>query len=136
MFFFLLTLYNFACYTFSVAFAISVSLRYTAALTINYTQTVEFNTTVVLVCTFDVEYPSWSGPPIDAHGYPTLYNYGGSSNFNPYLDQDKLQRMSWANNKRDLVLNPVSRADEGDYKCDITGSYWKVKLYVRGISCI
>jgi len=89
---------------------------------------------VVVVCAFDVEYPSWSGPPPMSPGglYP-LYNYGRNPNFFPNLDPDKLQRMSWANNKRDLVLNPVSRADEGDYTCDIPGSFWILKLNVRGI---
>ena len=118
---------------FSVAFATSVSLQYAAAFPANYTQTVENNTSVVVVCKFDVEYPSWSGPPISPLGSYPLYNYGRNPNFFPNLDPDKLQRMSWANNKRDLVLNPVSRADEGDYTCAIPSSFWILKLNVRGI---
>jgi len=120
---------------FSVACALSVNLHCVAGLSVNFTQSVESNTTAVIVCNINVEYPSWSGPPLNAHGWVTSYSDSGFSYFNPYLSQDKLQRMSWADNKKDLVLNPVTREDEGNYECYYAGMRWVITLNVRGI-CI
>jgi len=119
----------------SVVFVVSLSLHCAAGLTVNYTQNVEGNATVVLVCAFQFEYPLWMGPPLSATGSLTTYNHHGKSNFNPNLDEDKLQRMSWADNKRDLVFNPVARSDEGEYLCYNSQMTWVVELIVRGI-CI
>ena len=112
----------------SVAFTGSVCFQCAAELTVNYTQTVESNTTVVLPCNIHAnsQYPKWSGPPAF-----TLYT--SSSTFNPYLSSDKLRRISWADNKHDLVLNPVTRDDEGGYYCFYNAVTWVVQLYVRGM---
>jgi len=119
---------------FSVACAVSVNLHSIAGLSVNLTQSVESNSTAVIVCNINVEYPSWSGPSLSTHDW-TTYNYNNHPDFNPFLSQDKLQRMSWADNKRDLVLNPVTREDDGDYYCSYAGMMWFVKFDVRGI-CI
>jgi len=110
---------------FQLQFTGSVCFQFAAGLTVNYTQTVESNTTVVLVCNISAQYPKWRGPP-------SFTTYTGGSIFNPYLNPDKRQRMSWADNKRDLVLNPVTREDEGNYECYYNGN-WFVTLNVRGI---
>ena len=120
--------------SFYVVFAVSTSLHCAAGLTANYTQNVESNTTVVLVCAFDVDYSMWRGPPLYAVGSLTTYNYPNSSKLNPNIGPDKLQRMGWADNKRDLVLYPVTRADDGNYECfDYELRRWAVLLTVRGI---
>ena len=107
--------------------ALAISLQNTSGLT------VENNTTAVLVCKVNSQYPSWSGPPLSAHGSLTTYNYLDSPTFNPALGQDRLQRMSLADNNRDLVLNPVTRADEGNYECFHDRVIFVFKLNVRGI---
>ena len=118
---------------FSVALAVSTTVHETSGLFVNFTQTVESNTTVVIVCNIDVELPSWSGPPLSAHGFLTRYNFHDYPDFLQNLDTDKLQRMSWANNNRDLVFNFVTRKEEGEYYCNNIGLHWRVKLNVRGI---
>jgi len=118
---------------FSVALAVSTTVHDTSGLFVNFTQTVESNTMVVIVCNIDVEFPSWSGPPLSAQGSLTRYNFHDYSDFLQNLDKDKLQRMSWANNNRDLVFNPVTRNDDGEYYCNNIAQHWRVELFVRCI---
>ncbi|XP_052803252.1 uncharacterized protein LOC128233562 isoform X2 [Mya arenaria] len=71
----------------------------------------------VLVCTIASDaYPSWNGPP-HISGRSTLYNYEASQHFNPALIDNKLLRMKWAENKRDLNFTSVLQEDEGNYSC-------------------
>jgi len=91
---------------------------------------VESITETVLVCGISgqYQYPAWSGPPVRGDGYLTTYN--GGATFNPYLD--KVSRLRWADNLRDLKLSNVTRGDEGTYQCVYNMASWSLKLNVRG----
>jgi len=110
----------------------AVFLQNVAGDSVNRIVDVESNTTTVIECGINVLYPQWSGPPVQSFGLPTLYNYETSSKFNPNLDQDKLSRMSWAENQRDLTFSPVTRDEDGVYEC-FSNLSWKVQINVRGI---
>ncbi|XP_053409347.1 sialoadhesin-like [Mercenaria mercenaria] len=67
---------------------------------------------ITLSCSSSRNYPSWTGPE-------GLYNYANTaniSNFNPALGE-KLNRLSWGQNKMDLVISNVVRNDRGQYSC-------------------
>ena len=110
----------------------AVFLRNVAGDSVNRIVAVESNTTTVIECGINAHYPQWSGPPVQSSGTNTLYNYETSSKFNPNLDQNKLSRMSWADNQRDLTFSPVTRDEDGVYEC-FSNLSWKVQINVRGI---
>ena len=97
----------------------------------NHTQNVENGTTVTIVCNLAATLPEWRGSPVEAHG--TVYNYQNDTKFNPALGQEKLSRLRWAANNRDLTLSPVTRDDAGTYQCLYITQSWKVSLVVRGM---
>ena len=93
----------------------------------NQTHTVENGTMAVITCNLIPKhgYPEWRGQP-DFR----LYNFEGDSTFLSSLDN--YDRLSWATNNKDLVLNDVVREDEGMYQCYSTGIRWTVLLNIRG----
>lgn len=90
--------------------------------------TTAVNDTVTIVCNISSTFPLWRGPPSS-----TLYNYENDSQFNPALGS-KLDRLTWAANNRDLVIERVQLSDAGRYQCTVTGAMETV-LEVRG-KCI
>jgi len=105
----------------------------TARATANQTISVESMTDTVLVCIIPgfYQYPAWQGPPMDSDGFLTTYNNVQYPNFNPAIGQDRLSRLNWTDNHRDLKLSPVTRADEGDYACSYDGRTSRINLVVR-----
>ena len=101
---------------------------------INITQNVENGTTLVLVCGYNsVEYPAWRGPTSE-HGNSTPYTLQGDPSFNP--DMAKQLRLSWADNRRDLILSNVSLEDAGMYACFYLpggGLFYFIQVVVRGM---
>ncbi|XP_052783301.1 immunoglobulin kappa light chain-like isoform X1 [Mya arenaria] len=93
---------------------------------------VENDAPVIIPCAIGQgNYPSWKGPPMVNDG-STLYNYEQSPMFNPYLSEDKLLRMTWADNKIDLSFSAAIRTDEGNYSCSAARQGTStVELYVR-----
>jgi len=90
--------------------------------------TVEFNTSVTLICNLETthDYPIWRGPV--AGSSLVLYNLETLSTF-----RHKQERLSWADNKRDLVLNSVTMEEKGSYYCAAGGvGIWFIDLFVRG----
>jgi len=62
--------------------------------------------------------------------YTTFSNQGHPS-FNPYVEI--LTRVTWAVNKKDLVLSPAKWIDEGQFHCSFVGvGRWFIRLNVRG----
>jgi len=96
--------------------------------TVNYTQNVENGTDVTIVCNMGVTLPAWTGPP-DSMAY-TMYNY---TSFNPAIGTDKMNRLSWAANNRDLILYPITMDDAGTYQCQSNFQTWVINLTVRGM---
>jgi len=93
---------------------------------------VQSNTTATLVCNLANmrDYPGWSYGPSGATTY-TRITWEGLKDF--YQKQD---RLSWADNKRDLLLSAVTREDESLYQCAQTApgveGNWQIQLTVRG----
>jgi len=110
----------------------NVSVRVILAQGWNYTQTVENGTTVTIWCNMGVTFPEWRGPPVATQGTSTVYNYQYMSIFN-HFGNEKLSRLSWAANNRDLRLSPVTKDDEGTYQCCYRFQIWMVNLLVRGM---
>ncbi|XP_053391408.1 uncharacterized protein LOC128554186, partial [Mercenaria mercenaria] len=65
---------------------------------------------VTLPCSSSKDYPAWKGPE-------GVYNYRDTGTFNPALG-DKSSRLSWGQNKRDLVISNAMRNDSGQYYCN------------------
>lgn len=93
-----------------------------------YSQTVENGSIVTLKCLLSGSLPEWKGPP-----NAMSYSYLNDTIFNPDLGQEKLRRLHWAFNKRDLNVFPVTRDDQGSYQCFNGGDIWWVNLHVRGM---
>ncbi|WAR05152.1 hypothetical protein MAR_020521 [Mya arenaria] len=95
--------------------------------------TVENKSPAILSCTTALhDYPEWTGPPF-VKGRPTIYNYQKLPVFNSALGEDKLRRMTWADNNTDLNFSAVIRTDEGNYSCsDAFERVSTVELMVRG----
>lgn len=98
--------------------------------TVHYTLTVENDDPVTIVCNLAAFLPQWTGPPFTSTGTPLTYN--NAYTFNPNLE--KVSRLSWAANHRDLTLNPVTRDDAGTYQCYYCpgAQTWTVNFLVRG----
>ena len=99
----------------------------------NATYTVEFNTSVTLVCPIPTryDYPAWAGP-FPGSKFMEVYTFENISEF-----LRKQDRLSWAINKRDLIISPVKREDEGMYRCSGTGAgNWFSQILVRGKATI
>ncbi|XP_052805208.1 hemicentin-2-like [Mya arenaria] len=94
--------------------------------------TVENKSPAILSCTTALhDYPEWTGPPF-VKGRPTIYNYQKLPVFNSALGEDKLRRMTWADNNTDLNFSAVIRTDEGNYSCsDAFERVSTVELMVR-----
>lgn len=91
--------------------------------------TIESNASVTFICNLATthDYPIWSGPVAGSSSFE-VYNLETSSKF-----RQKQERLSWADNKRDLVLNPVTMEDMGHYYCSAAGQgIWFIDLFVRG----
>ena len=93
---------------------------------------VDLGTEATIVCGFSALYPAWKGPPLNEYNLNLEYNFGGSATFNFYLGWEKLSRMSWATNNRDLRLSPVVLDDIGVYECGNNVQRWSVKVELRG----
>ena len=98
----------------------------------NATLSVDLGTELTIVCGLSANFPSWRGPPLFDYKYISYYNYEGSAVFNSDLGQEKLSRMSWATNNRDLRLSPVTLDEMGVYVCSYNVHYWSVKVELRG----
>jgi len=110
----------------------SVSVDVALGQVVNQTQHVESGTTAVIACNIPSlsDYPQWSGPPVTT-GVLKIYNTGGDSNF--FTSLGNYERLSWSDNKKDLILRDVVVGDEGKYSC-IKNSLekWTVLLNVTG----
>jgi len=107
----------------------------------NITAFLTNGTAATLECSINNEviigYPAWYGPPITND---SRLKYSSSTGaFNPALGE-KLNRLSWASNKRDLQLNPVTRIDEGEYECAANVNnvlkLVRILVHVRGTFCV
>jgi len=98
----------------------------------NMTLSANLGTEATIMCMLLSDFlPAWRGPPLSGN-VSSIYTYEGRAEFNPDLGQEKMSRMSWATNNRDLRLKSVTFDDTGIYECALRGSSWKVKLEVRG----
>ena len=102
----------------------------TVGLAANATLYVEFNTPAKFVCNIATrDYPGWSyrietGTQMSSE----QINYDTDHNF-----QVKQDRLSWADNNRDLVLSAVTREDMAIYECyEARVGVWTIQLIVRG----
>ena len=97
------------------------------------TYTAENGTTVLIACNIIPNYgnPAWMGPPMDDHGFLQVYNMEADSSFFTFLRN--YNRLSWANNNKDLILSDVVKNDEGKYQCFGAGAgSWTIQLNLRG----
>ena len=94
------------------------------------TYTVENGTTAVITCNIQTlyDYPTWLGPP-NVNGVLRVYNIVSDPTF--FTNLVNYARLSWADNKKDLILSDVVRQDEGKYQC-AEMEKWTVQLNVRG----
>lgn len=75
--------------------------------------------TVILPCGLDSYFPIWVGPPTWR-----FYSNGSTdhADFNTVeLGREKADRLTWANNKKDLVIVNLSPDDSGHYMCVMNG---------------
>ena len=95
------------------------------------TITVENGTQAVIHCPIaEKEYPAWLGP---LNGTQWLFNYLFSSQWRPDIGMDKISRLSWSENQRNLVINPATFTDSGRYTCyNHYGKSLDALLSVRG----
>jgi len=93
--------------------------------------TLENGTTAVITCDMETpfDYPAWAGQPIHENGVLRLHNMRRDPAF--FTNLVNYARLSWADNKKILILSDVVRQDEGRYQC-AEMERWTVQLNVRG----
>ena len=101
----------------------------TDSMAANETLYVESSTPATFVCHLSTtrNYPGWAYrlPDINTS---TRINFETGPTF--YVKED---RLSWEDNKKDLILSAVTREDEGLYECAVTGvGLCTIQLIVRG----
>jgi len=104
---------------------------------VNQTYTAENGTTALIACNIipNYGYPTWIGPPMNDDGMLQVYNWEGDPSFFTFLRN--YNRLSWANNNKDLILSDVVKNDEGKYQCSGAGAgRWTIQLNVRGKNSI
>ena len=115
----------------------------TVCLAANAALYVESNTPATFVCNLSTtrDYPNWSYL-IDTGTQKSLVRIHWDTDriFQEQINWEnddeflmKQDRLSWADNNRDLVLSAVTREDESIYQCSEAGvGVWTIQLIVRG----
>jgi len=112
-------------------YALTMFSVITVCLAANATLHVESNTPATFVCNLSTtrDYPNWSYL-IDTGTQKSSEQINWENNDKFQMKQD---RLSWADNNRDLVLSAVTREDMAIYQCSEAGvGVWTIHLIVRG----
>ena len=103
----------------------------TVCLAANAALYVESNTPATFVCNLSTtrDYPHWSYR-IDTGTQKSSDQINWENDHNFRMKKD---RLSWADNNRDLVLSAVTREDMATYECSEAGvGVWTIQLIARG----